>query len=172
MIITLSPETVLLDAPFRFIRRESALPADLRPLRRVCQLVLIIDRCWASRATLEQLHVLDWACRTPQSRETFRESLATGRGPEVPCVRFDPSLNRAVDWGVGFGVLSTTSSRTTLQTNTLADYRVWLTAEGNRLLARLHEMYDCFTEEKQLLSCISGKITQGAIRPYLRWELT
>jgi hypothetical protein len=174
MTAPLAPQDVLLERPFRFTRRESALPADLRPVRRVSLLMFIIDHCWAGRATLEQLHVMDWACRSPETRALFLQCLANGRGPEFPCVRFDPSLNRAIDWGVGFGLLSTTTSsqiRPDVSPNKLAEYRVWLTPRGEVTLKDLAAIPDCLTAERSMLEMMANKITQGFVRPYLRWEL-
>jgi hypothetical protein len=175
MTDTFMPESVLFDCPFLFSHRESALPADLRPGRRVCQIVLIINRCRGTRATLEQLHVLDWACRSAESRQLFLRCLKRGRGPDLPCVRFDPSLNRALDWGVGYGVLCTTTSgrfENEGPSDRLAQYRVWLTERGNRAARTIESIPDCFTIERALLASVGGKITQAFVRPFLRWELT
>ena len=171
----LSPREVLLERPFRFVSRESSLPADLRPSRRVCLLMCIIEHCWAGRATLEQLHVMDWACRTSESRALFLRCLASGRGPELPCVRFDPSLNRAVDWGVGLGVLQTTTSERMAPHGApqhLAEYRVWLTPQGKASLPSLIAAPERLSEERRLLGSLPNKITQAFVRPFLRWELT
>lgn len=164
----------LLTMPFVFRTRPSALPADYRPSRRVALLLLIVNHCYGNRATLEQLHVLDWACRSAESRELFMTCLRRGRGPDLPCVRFDPTLNRAIEWACGDELLGATNRsrpKSGGASATLGDYRVWLASRGERAVEVLESLADCLVDEKQLLESTGQKFTQDFVQPFLRWEL-
>lgn len=164
----------LLTVPFVFRERPSALPADYRPSRRVALLLLVVNQCHGKRATLEQLHVLDWACRSAQSRELFLSCLKRGRGPDLPCVRFDPTLNRAIEWACGDGLLGATNRLTQRSggaSATLGDYRVWLASRGEQAVEVLESIPDCLVNEKYLLESTGKKFTQEFVQPFLRWEL-
>jgi len=164
----------LLTVPFVFRTRPSSLPADYRPSRRVALLLIIVNRCHGSRATLEQLHVLDWACRSVESRQLFLSCLRRGRGPDLPCVRFDPTLNRAIEWACGDDLLGATNwsmPKSGVATAKLGEYRVWLTPRGESAVQIIASLPDCLVDEKQLLETTGQKITQEFVQPFLRWEL-
>jgi hypothetical protein len=170
---TLSLDAVL-TVPFTFRARPTSLPADLRPSRRVALLLLILSRCRGDRATLEQLHVLDWACRSKESRQLFTGCISRGRPPDVPCVRVDPSLNRAVDWATGDRLVATTASVASElrgETAHLNEYRVWLLNRGHETVRMMEKMPDFLSLERDLLESVGRTITQDFIRPFLRWQL-
>ncbi len=145
-----------LDVAFTFHRRPSPLPADLRPDWRVSLLTLILNKCWGNRASLKQLHVLSWAMRSPVTRNTFLEFLTGSKEPDLPVVRFEPSLDRALNFAVGEKLMDTADGIT-----------FTLTAKGQSLANRILKGEDWFHPEKQFLAQVPGKFTQRQIENIL-----
>lgn len=166
------PLSELLTVPFTFRKQPSGLPADYRPHRRVSLLLLIVSRCHGNRANLEQIHVLDWACRSATSREHFLACMKGGRAPDLPCVRFDPTVNRAIDWASGANLLRTSTDSLPDRSRALRDYRIWLTTRGKAAVTVLDSIADCLVAEKILLAEIGRKVTQDFVQPFLRWGLS
>lgn len=100
-------------AKFRFRKQPVALPPDLRPAWRITVLLLVLTRCCRQgRSGLTRIHVLNWAMRTPQSRQLFLDVLEGAVRPDAAIVRFDPSLNRAIDVASGEKLLQRLSNKT------------------------------------------------------------
>src|SRR5713226_491637 len=98
------PEDILSQAlriRFEFKRRPVAITADFRPQWRVALLVLMLEKCWGRRATLGQLHVINWALRSRENLSNFLQQIEGHFRPGKALVRFEPSLNRAIDLAVG-----------------------------------------------------------------------
>lgn len=159
--------TSVLDSTFVFRKRPTAVDPDLRPLRRVTILLLLIDSCRGAVANLEQLHVLDWAVRTESSRTALIEFLMGHRSPESSVVRFDPTLDRAVCLGVGAGLLAVTSKGA--NTSSVPDYRIELTSDGESALADLND--GLFSVERSFLAALPRKLTQNDVRELFTWGL-
>lgn len=157
----------VLESVFVFRKRPVAVDPDLRPLRRVSMLLLLVDNCRGAIANLEQLHVLDWAIRTESSRRSLIEFLMGQRSPESSIVRFDPSLDRAVCLGVGAGVLSVTTRGTS--SGSIPDYRIELTIEGKAALTELDN--EIFAVERSFLTALPRKLTQTDVRELFTWGL-
>ena len=64
-----------------FNPRPTSLPCDLRPVWRIAVLVLILNQCRQMRATIEQLHVMNWSVRNRSAQDRF---LAYLEGNESP----------------------------------------------------------------------------------------
>lgn len=160
----------ILDSPYIFRGRPSAVDPDLRPLRRVTVLLLLIDACRGGAANLEQLHVLDWAVRTEESRRTLLEFLTQHRSPDRAIVRFDPTLDRAVSLAAGCNLLMVTPRNSAETTGAvLPDFRVELTLHGQAALAELPD--DTFTTERTFLAALPRKLTQTDVRDLYTWGI-
>jgi hypothetical protein len=87
----------VLDRPFTFHEQPVPIPAEYRTRWRVALLLLLMGACRGHRARWHQLHVLNWASRTTANEHAF-ERLKNGESrPEDAVVRYDPSLDRAID---------------------------------------------------------------------------
>src|SRR5437867_13446212 len=87
----------VLDRPFTFREQPVPTPAEYRPKWRTALLLLLIGSCHGRRARWYQLHVLNWAARHPANQHAF-ERLQSGEARlEDAIVRYDPSLDRAID---------------------------------------------------------------------------
>src|SRR5687767_3185407 len=82
---------------FIFKRRPSPLPADLRPRWRVSLLLLILFHSRGQKASLQKLHVMNWALHSECTRGLLLR-FAEGRIPKDSLIpRIEPSLTRAID---------------------------------------------------------------------------
>lgn len=171
------PETLLekaIDRPFTFKQRPTPLACDLRPEWRLYVLVLLVDQCRSSKASLQQLHVLDWAIRTHETQEAFLEFLNGERAPNQTIVRYDPSLNRAVDFGFGEELLThrEQESSTLIPLDTQQSdrpYRISLAPKGVQLANLLKENADLLSAEKEFLARIGKKLTQKQVEVLFDW---
>ncbi len=172
------PETSLddvLDVPFTFRLRPRALPCSMRPGWRLHVLVLILNQCRGARASIEQLHVLNWAIRTDETRQHFLQFLEGKRAPNQVIVRYDPSLSRAIDFAFAEKIVSrqeikVESVEVTKNTKKSLPYRVILAERGNRLLQQIQEADEAFTVEKAFLNSLGKKVTQEQVSALFTWN--
>ena len=148
-----------LDVPFDFVRRPAPVPAALRPEWRIALLLLALHRCWGNKATRRQLHVLNWALRTPEARATFGHVLAGTLRPDEAIVRFDPVVERALNFAEGEKLI------------TISGELVVLTQRGDQFVRSLMRNKDCMLMEKEFLASLGGKLTQRQVESFLAWEL-
>jgi hypothetical protein len=148
-----------LDVVFDFTRRPIPVPAILRPEWRISSLLLALSQCWGNRATRRQLHVLNWAIRTPEARTTFLRVIAGDMRPDEAIVRFDPVVERALQFAVGEVLVS------------LSGEYVLLTEKGQEFVKRLTKQKDCMIAEKQFLSSVGRKLTQVQVESFLAAEV-
>lgn len=147
-----------LSVPFEFTERPSALPGDLRPDWRLPILLLIIGKCWGGQANLRQLHVLNWAVRSPHARRAFVDYLEGRRAPDATIVRIEPSLNRAISFALGEGLVERNKTD-----------RLILTERGRLVAEEIDKADDCLVDERKFLKGLRSKISQAAIDQLLDW---
>jgi hypothetical protein len=147
-----------LDVPFDFVRRPTPVPASLRPEWRIASLLLALRQCWGNKATRRQLHVLNWALRTPEARSTFKRVLAGRLRPDEAIVRFDPVVERALQFAEGEKLV------------TVSGELVVLTQKGEIFVKSLMRNEDCMLTEKEFLGSLGGKLTQKQVEAFLAWE--
>jgi hypothetical protein len=148
-----------LDTRFSFSATPYPVPADLRPLWRMALVVLMLDKCWGRRSSVGQLHVFNWGIRTKGSQDAFLRMLGGEIGPDKPIVRFEPSLNRAIDFALGEGLVKK-------RTHDVIE----LTEKGVVMARQVQQAPELLGAEKEFLSKIEGKLTQQQINALLRWE--
>jgi hypothetical protein len=147
-----------LDVGFTFERRPVPVPAALRPEWRIASLLLTLHKCWGNRATKRQVHVLNWGIRTEEARETFLHVIAGNVRPDEAIVRFDPVVDRALQFAAGESLV------------TMSGDMVLLTEKGEQFVKRLLKDKDCMIEEKSFLSAVGGKLTQLQVDAFLTLE--
>ena len=143
----------LLAVPFRFVRRPGPVPASLRPEWRIAAVLLTLRYCWANKATRRQLHVMNWALRTPDARQIFRRVLDGTMRPDEAIVRFDPAVERALQFAKGEALILA------------AGEFVALTPRGDRFVDTLLRTKDCMDDEKAFLKTV-GKLSQRKVNAF------
>lgn len=151
--------------------RKRSIPGQLRTVRRLALLAVTLNACRQSQATLPQLHVLNWAVRTKESRKLFLEFLRGFVAPDVAVVRFDPSLPRTIEYAVSEGIVSDGDIDILpgMEQSQSANYRITLTEKGRDIVG-LVEDEGALVDERIFLSEIGKKITQTLIQSLLDWS--
>jgi hypothetical protein len=95
----------IIDSPFTFTRRKNHLACDIRPLWKICLVVLILGITGRDMsASIKKIHVASWAVK----RETHLDALIIWAGKDSnkrPDVRLDPYLDEVVDLMFSSGFL-------------------------------------------------------------------
>jgi hypothetical protein len=149
-----------LDTPFVFRSRPEAIPGDFRPLWRIGILLLILFiASRGSRSSSGRLHVLNWAIRTPDNRQTLINLIDGKTKPDTIVVRIEPSLNRAVNLAFGEGLVDRVSNR------------ISLTLIGQKAAKILYNETNIFIEEKKFLEVIGKRLTEQLVQHLLSGRL-
>jgi hypothetical protein len=123
----------------------------MRTVWRLGALALLLDKCHGSAATVAQIHVLNWAIRSSEGRSTFLR-VYHGEGDSSDVIqRFDPTLDRAIDFAVGLGLSEWTSTA-----------RLRLTGVGSRFVREM-QRHEVLGQEKAFLGAIQGKFSQARL---------
>ncbi len=147
-----------IDTPVRFVRRPDPVPADLRLSWRLGVLTLILRRCRADTATIQQLHVLSWAIRTTKSRAVFLRWISGEKRPDDIIVRFEPSVSLSIDLANGSGLV-----------NRSGGGRITLTQKGILLAESINRDSTALGPEKEFLNKLPRRITQRFVNDAVAW---
>lgn len=146
-------------ARITFRRQPSSLSADLRPYWRVAILILSLKICCkGGKSNLQRLYVLNWAIRTSESREEFKEVISGRLSPEDVIVRFDPGLVRALDFAIGEGLVLR-----------IGGDRVELSESGSRFADELSKS-DLFDVERDFLATVRSGVTEAKVKALLAMD--
>ena len=141
-----------------FNPRPAAIPGDLRLSWRVSAVVLVLNRCRAKTASLEQIHFLMWAIGSRTGRDIGRRWFAGVRKPDDPIVRFDPAVSRTLLLAVATGL-----------SYWKTPHSICLTDAGRELASAIGAAVNVMSEEKDFLGALPPNISQKAVRDVLEW---
>lgn len=146
--------------PFTFQRRPTSIPADLRPSWRIGVVLLLMRKCCrGNKSSFGRLHVLGWGVRSRATRLALTKA-ANGNMPlDALIVRVEPSLNRAVDFAIGEGLIKR-----------LPHNRLQLTPIGVAFADDIERQDGLFATEKQLIAAIGMSITESLVSDIFRKE--
>jgi hypothetical protein len=173
----------LFNVPFILKQRPLAISPDLRIVRRLALLVIILDHCRGARANIEQLHVLNWAVRNEHTREAFLAFLSGTRSPDRAIVSYDPSLSRLIAFALAERFVERNEQPIQQQLPGLEpqkpltystrgiDYRIKLSTKGMALVAALSKDKDTLVTEWAFLKRVGNKVTKQKIHDLLFWGL-
>ncbi len=153
----------ILDAEFILRSKAVPLPCAHRPLWRMSVVLLLIEQCYGERATVEQLHVLNWAIRSDQTRQQFLDFIRGRRVPSQVNARRDPSLNRALEFAYAENLIAVETSGAHGDRATVGHVRVRLDSKGHTLIDFIKQNDDCFVVQKRFLQDIGRKVTQSDV---------
>lgn len=147
-----------LKADFVFQRRPVAIPGDLRVGWRIGLLVLLITGCCKSgRTSLTRLHVLSWGVRTKEGREVLIAAVTKELPPDALLVRFEPFLNRAIDFALGEGLINRTDGG-----------RIEISDKGRALAAELAAVETAYEPEKHFIAAVRFRVTEKLVEEIFR----
>lgn len=142
-----------LKAEFVFRQRPVAIPGDLRIGWRIGLLVLLMSGCCKSgRTSLTRLHVLSWGIRTQESRDALIAASNNEVPPGTLLVRFEPFLNRAIDFALGEGLISRTDGA-----------RIELSQKGRTLATELVSDQAVYVTEKRFIETVRFRVTEKLV---------
>lgn len=144
-----------LDVPFDFVELPDPIPATLRPTWRIASLLLCLVQCRAGRANRKQLHVVNWAARNSDAQRIFLKVLDGSVSPDEAIVRFDPVLDRAVQFALG--------EKLVFQSGEL----LAITPKGEVFVKAIMQDRDCMLEETLFLRRIGRKLTQAQVEAFI-----
>lgn len=154
MIETEYPE--LVDVPFVFRDRGTAIPADRRPAWRIALVCLLLSNCSRGRkSSIERLHILDWAIRNTDGRRqllAFLRQESTDRGV---IVRYDPALLRAVHFAAAEDYLKINGKS------------IQLATAGVALSDELSSSTDVFENERTFMEELGQSFLEQHIKEFL-----
>lgn len=157
--MTSGDELKELNVAFTFTRRPTPVPGDLRPVWKLALVILILHFSRGKRSSLERLHLMSWASRTRASRYETKMWLRGASQKQELVPRIDPSLNRAVDFAIGEGLIAIKSGKSFV-----------LTEIGDDLASEVVEYRESFTNEIEFLEEVSKFATQTRIDRLLSWS--
>lgn len=148
----------MLNIPFYFDKRPTPVPGDLRPIWRIYVLLLLLRRCCRqNRSSFARLHVLSWAMLSPENRESLVALVNEEQDPESLIVRVEPSLNRAVDYAIGVGMIRRNDGD-----------RFELTPSGVSAADQIYEQTDCLMVEKAVMDELGKRVTESLVNELFR----
>ncbi len=147
-----------LDAPMDFTARADPISPDFRPERRVAVCMLIIDKSRAGKASWKAMHVLSWALQSPKRVEMLTNLKNGTNLLDVPMVRFEPALDRALDLALGLGFMTRDG---------VGPFE--LTDAGREALAEVREA-GVLEREVAALAAVNGKVSNRDVERLLEWR--
>lgn len=143
-----------------FNAKPDAVPYNYRTSYKVTQLCLIMRICGRRDVcSLIKLHMISFALI---SQDNMRKLIdfVDGFGI-VPIVRFDPSVNRALTYAIGYGLIKRQQN---------SKYK--LTDRGKQLAEQIKAVGDLMVIEINDLNSIAKKLTESKIEEIVeRWRI-
>ena len=153
-------ETPLVYTDIVFNAKPDAVPYNYRISYKVTQLCLIMRICGRGDVcSLIKLHMISFALI---SQENMRKlvDFADGIG-SAPIVRFDPSVNRALTYAIGCGLIKRQQN---------AKYK--LTDRGKQLAEQIKVVGDLMVIEIGDLNLLAKKLTERKVEEIVdRWRI-
>jgi len=154
-----------LERNFTFRLRPEPLPGDLRPAWRISVILLMLLRCgWGGKMSLKKAHILNWAVLTNETRNTLVRMVDGDRQLSDVPVRFDPALNRALDFARAEGLIHIDK--------TTKGSVVILHSKGEELARTIYDETDCLDIEKGFFDLLRKKLPEDKVEELLDWETT
>lgn len=154
-----------LERSFTFRLRPKTVPGDLRPEWRICVILLMLLRCGrGGKMSLKKAHILNWGVLTLDSRKTLIRMVDGQRELSDVPVRFDPALNRAIDFARAEGLLHIDKKTT--------GSVVVLHPKGQALAQTIYDEDNCLDVEKGFFDLLRKKLPEERVEELLEWETT
>lgn len=136
-----------------FVQRPSPVPHTWRPMWRVGLLVLVMYLVEKGKGTsFLKLAIINWGLRSPEA--TLRW-LNNSSGPSEAPIRYEPNFMRALDVGVGEGLLTKDKNG-----------KLHLTQAGLELAVTISQS-DVYRRERAILEQL-GNVSENRVRQAVR----
>jgi hypothetical protein len=114
--------------------------------------------------SLKKALVLNWGVRTGETRATLLRMIEGPRRLEDIPVRFDPALNRALDYAAAEGLVDILAKTT--------GSVISIRPAGKRLADLIYRAEDCMETEKTFFNLVRGRMPENKVKELLDWEST
>lgn len=153
-------ETSLEYTDIIFDAKPDAVPYNYRISYKVTQLCLIMRICGRGDVcSLIKLHLISFALISQDNMRKLVE-FADGNG-NAPIVRFDPSVNRALTYAIGYGLIERQQN---------AKYK--LTNRGRQLVEQIKAAGNLLVIEINDLNSLAKKLTESKVEEIVdRWRI-
>lgn len=143
----------------RFERLPSPVLAEHRPLYKIGQVLLILDKASrGSRSSLPRLQLFNWALKAKDRMDALSAG-AEGKQLSVPAWGFDPMLAIAVRIAIADGLIEETTT----------GYRI--ARSGEELLREIDTDPSMFATEKAFLKVVGKSVTETMVDAAAKqWE--
>lgn len=143
----------LLSNTIIFDSKPIAVPYNYRVSYKISQLALILSLCCSrGGCSLVKLHMISVALNSEVSMLQM-ERIADGILSELPVIRFDPAVNRALLFAISEGIIVQQKNG-----------KLKLSLQGKKYVATIMKEPNLMIHEKNFLSKISTKITEDLIK--------
>lgn len=135
-----------------FINRPIPVPYNYRIVYKITQIALIIHICSGRKAcSLTKIHMISTSLNSKEEFDNLLNYVIHNRH-EINLVRFDPSINRAIDFALAEGILLR-------QKNGLFK----LSPKGKEFVENIIKDKNLFIFEKSQLNQLGGNLTEDKI---------
>lgn len=144
---------------FKFEIQPIPIPPDLRPLWKISQILLVLKLCSrADKATILKLQLFNWALSSPHTAEQLKKYiLFNDRESKPKTVHLDPSVNRAVEFAVGEGLIDLDKNG-----------KIMLTPKGDLLIKQIIDDESLFVWMKRELKLFGNAVTEAKVEDILK----
>lgn len=150
----------ILSTPILFRRRPLSLPEDLRPVWRIGLIVLLLKSCCRNgKSSRARLHVLSWGVRNQQSNLDLVAAIKGKLNLSSLIIRFDPFLDRALDFAIGEGFVQIDGGKAIL-----------LSSKGKQMAEEILNSEGVFLVEKNLIQGIQYQVTEELVKKMFDWK--
>lgn len=144
---------------FKFTIQPIPIPPDLRPMWKIAQILLVLKICSRSdKATLLKLQLFNWALGSPKAIEQLTKYVLYHDEESKPTtIHLDPSVNRAVEFAIGEGLIDLDRSG-----------KATLTSKGDLFVQHVMADEELFAGTKRELTRLGGAVTETKVADILK----
>ena len=137
----------------RFSKKAMPVPYKYRIYYKIALITLIIGICCRKGAcSLTKVHMLSWALTSSKEMDKLASYLHSENTTNQPTIRLDPSVNRALAFGVAENIFFQTSNG-----------KYALTKQGDKFFQEIMEDTQLLTIEKLFLKSVANKLPEKKI---------
>lgn len=151
------PLASLWERAFTFRDRPTPVAADLRIVWRLPLLLMTLHFSRQRQSSLERLHVLNWAFRTPRARALIESVVEGKRRPGDVVVRADTTLDQLLAFAAAEGLVALSEQG-----------RAILTTSGESLVAEVLATDDCLADERAHMPRLAKAVTEKWVNQLVR----
>lgn len=143
-----------------FDAKPDAVPYNYRISYKVTQLCLIMRICGRDDVcSLVKLHMISFALIAPDNMRKLVEIV--DENDNIPLVRFDPAVNRALTYAIGYGLIEQQ-----------ANGKYKLTCSGKQLAEHVKAVGDLMVTEIMSLNLLAKKLTEKKVEEVVdQWRI-